>query len=167
MKTTAIITAILTALTAVPAIADSFGDTAQVLSSTPNYRTVMTQDCHTEDRQVMTQASADRPMGGSILGGIAGALLGSRFGGGNGRIAASAVGAVTGAVVGDRMQNDGSNQQPQQQVSYQPTRVCNPIEQQVISGYNVTYQYAGHTGHTMTQQQPGDTIPVRISAGVY
>lgn len=167
MKNSILIAAILASLTVAPAFADSFGDTAQVLSSTPNYRTITTQDCHTENRQVMTQTPQDRPMSGSILGGIAGALLGSQFGGGNGRIAAGAVGAVTGAIVGDRMQNDGSNQQSQQQTEYQPVRVCNPVEQQVVSGYNVTYQYAGHTGHTTTSQQPGDTIPVRVSTGGY
>lgn len=40
---------------------------------------------------------------GTLVGGVAGALLGSQFGGGGGRIAATAVGAMAGAYIGNRI----------------------------------------------------------------
>jgi uncharacterized protein YcfJ len=47
-----------------------------------------------------------------VVGGIAGALLGSQVGGGNGKVAAAAAGAIAGAMVGDHVDNDGRNYAP-------------------------------------------------------
>lgn len=145
MKKTLIAT--LLASISISASAAGISDTAQVVSSTPMYQTYTTQECHT----VTTAAPAERSMGGSILGGVAGALLGSQVGQGNGKVAAGALGAITGAIAGDRIQNSGSTQQ-----------VCNPVSRQVITGYQVTYQYNGHTGTAVMQQQPGATINVAV-----
>lgn len=72
---------------------------------------------------------------GTVIGGIAGALLGSRVGDGNGRLAATALGAVTGAMSGDRLAQ--RNNQP-----LQACRWVQRVEQQV-SGYRITYAYQG------------------------
>jgi uncharacterized protein YcfJ len=61
------------------------------------------QECWNE--QVPVQ-SAGAGYGGTIIGGIAGGLLGNQVVGGNGRTLATAVGAVTGAVVGDRISSN-------------------------------------------------------------
>lgn len=76
---------------------------------------------------------------GPIVGGVTGALLASRVGKGNGKIAATALGGVVGAVVGDRIQNapapvqQGYVQQPAQQYS-QPVQTVNRA-----SYYNDSY----------------------------
>ncbi|MES2831171.1 MAG: glycine zipper 2TM domain-containing protein [Pseudomonadota bacterium] len=73
--------------------------------------------------------AAQRGYTGPIVGGVAGALLGSRVGKGNGKIAATALGGVVGAVVGDRIQNapypvqHGYVQPSQPQYSQQPSGV--------------------------------------------
>ena len=58
------------------------------------------QECWNE--QVATPARGN-DYGAALIGGVAGGLLGSTVGGGNGRNAATAIGAVTGALTGDRL----------------------------------------------------------------
>ena len=48
-------------------------------------------------------ACETKQQGGSLLGGTAGALIGSRFGTGTGRIAATALGAVGGTLIGSNL----------------------------------------------------------------
>lgn len=57
-----------------------------------------------------TQTSGNNSAAGTIIGGVAGGLLGSTVGGGSGRAAATVLGAVGGAVIGNRIakNNDGT-----------------------------------------------------------
>jgi surface antigen len=52
---------------------------------------------------VAAPAMADKSTGGTILGGVLGALAGSQFGKGNGNKAAIAVGAIVGAIAGHQI----------------------------------------------------------------
>lgn len=109
--------------------------TATIVSVTPVYadRVQQVQICDVAQSVQPQQVS---PMNaGTVIGGIAGALLGSRVGDGNGRLAATALGAVTGAMSGDRLTQRYS--QPQQ-----ACRWVQRVEQQV-SSYRVTYAYQG------------------------
>lgn len=99
---------------------------------------------------------------GSVIGGIAGALLGSRVGGGNGKVAMTALGAVTGAMSGDRI--------VQSQRSSQPQQVCHLAQrlEQQISGYRVTYQYLQETYQTDLPYDPSrggalTTVPAQMN----
>lgn len=68
-------------------------------------------------------ATAQESYTGNIVGGIAGALLGNRVGGGNGRIAATAAGGILGAIVGGNVERGSSYRQPYsppQQTYYAP-----------------------------------------------
>ena len=72
-------------------------------------------------------AQAQESYTGNIVGGVAGALLGSRIGGGNGKIAATAAGGIIGAIVGGNVergssyrQNYGVSQQAYPTVYQQP-----------------------------------------------
>ena len=95
-------------------------------------------------------ASSDHNTAGAVLGGLTGALVGSRFGGGHGRDAATIAGAVGGAMVGDRM-GSGS---PQQQ--------CDTVyEPGPPAGYQVTYDYKGRLLSTTTANPPGEFLRVR------
>lgn len=64
-------------------------------------------------------AQEEQGYAGNIIGGVAGALLGSRIGNGNGQIAAAAVGGVLGSMLGGNVQA-GMRQQPYQSQVYQP-----------------------------------------------
>jgi uncharacterized protein YcfJ len=96
---------------------------------------------------------------GSVIGGIAGALLGSQAGGGNGRVALAALGAVTGAMTGDRLVQ--TNAQPQQ-----ACRWVQRSEHAVVS-YRVTYEVDGEQYQLSMPWDPSEgggvkTIPVRM-----
>lgn len=99
---------------------------------------------------------------GSVIGGIAGALLGSQAGGGNGRLAFAALGAATGAISGDRIM--------QQQRSSQPQQVCRWVQrpEQQISGYRVTYEYQQEVFQSIMQYDPSkggsvSTVPAQMN----
>jgi uncharacterized protein YcfJ len=143
--------------------AGDFEDFGRVVRVQPRVEQVRMprQECRTE--YVQTQVQPQRSAGGSVVGGIAGALLGSQVGGGNGKVAAAAAGAIAGAVVGDRVDNDGRNYAPQAQE--QAVRQCRTVEsvQERTNGYDVTYDYRGHTYTTVMNRDPGNRIRVRVS----
>lgn len=99
----------------------------------------------------VTQASGNNP-GAAVAGGLVGALLGSRFGGGNGKAATTIAGAIGGAMVGDAMAA-GPTTSTQQQ--------CNTVyEQGPPAGYEVTYEYKGKLLTTTTRTPPGEYLKV-------
>lgn len=106
-------------------------------------------------RQVCTpvtvsQGSEHNP-GAAIAGGLLGAVVGSRFGGGHGKDAATVAGAIGGAMVGDQV---GSGPVTQQQ--------CQTVyEQGPPSGYQVTYEYKGKLLTTTTRHPPGESLRIR------
>jgi uncharacterized protein YcfJ len=105
---TRLITAVAVALGSVPLHAADLMDSAPVISATPIVDRV------TEPRQECAPASQrapqqERSVAAPIIGGVAGALLGSVIGRGRGRDAATAVGAVAGTVIGDRVGNPDSD----------------------------------------------------------
>ena len=98
----------------------------------------------------VTQGSANNP-GAAVAGGLVGALVGSRFGGGHGKDAATVAGAIGGAMVGDQI---GSGPTTQQQCStvYEPGPPA---------GYQVTYDYKGKLMTTTTRTPPGESLRIR------
>lgn len=97
----------------------------------------------------VSQGSEHNP-GAAVAGGLIGALVGSRFGGGHGKDAATVAGAIGGAMVGDQM---GSGPSTQQQ--------CNTVyEPGPPSGYQVTYDYKGKLLTTTTRHPPGEYLKV-------
>jgi uncharacterized protein YcfJ len=100
--------------------------------------------------------------GGTVIGGVTGALIGSQIGSGRGRDAAAAVGAVTGALVGSRM--SGGAQQ-QDNYNTQPVQCCRQVYdayRQEITGYSVTYRYRGRDVTTTLPYDPGPTVQVGV-----
>ena len=115
------------------------------------------QECHTE--YVRESYSNNSSPAGAIIGGIAGGLLGSTIGKGDGKIAGAAVGAGVGAIVGDRVGNNQANG-----VVDRPVDRCVTVDnwQNVSRGYLVTYRYNGRDFTTVTDENPGNTIKVRV-----
>lgn len=139
--------------------AADFQDYAKVLRVTPRIEQVNQprQVCYSETERVERKSDNHA---GALVGGVAGALLGSRFGRGQGRTAAAAAGAITGAIVGDNISNDGSTT-----VEDRPVRRCETQDNWVsrTDGYQVDYEYRGHQYSTVTANDPGDRLPVRVS----
>ena len=149
-----------------PAQAPTFVDRARVQDVQPQYETVQVprQECSSQYVQDAPQAVAgERGYGGAIIGGVAGGILGNQVGKGHGREAATAAGAVIGAITGDRLQKN----QPQPVVQAPPREVrsCRTVYdmQQRANGYRVTYEYRGHQYVTTMREQPGQSVPVRVS----
>lgn len=105
-------------------------------------------------RQVCSPAasaqSSDHNPAGAVIGGLTGALVGSRFGGGHGRDAATLAGAIGGAMVGDRIDSGALQQQ------------CNTVyEPGPPAGFQVTYDYQGRLLTTTTSSPPGEFLKLR------
>lgn len=109
----------------------------------------------------------------TVLGGIAGAVLGSKVGDGSGRYVGTAVGSMVGGMAGRSIYDN--SQRSRQQSQRGVVRVCDPVpandrydgrydghDDRHVSGYDVTYEYAGRSYHTRTDHHPGDRIRVRV-----
>lgn len=154
------IPALMAASLSLPVMADEqYYDSARVVAVTPQTERVNSprQECHTE--YVRESYNNDRSPLGAIIGGVAGGLLGSQVGRGNGRVAGAAVGAGVGAVVGDHIGNNQSTT-----YGTRPVESCYTVDnwQTVSRGYLVTYRYNGRDYSTVMDNDPGDSIRVRV-----
>ena len=107
----------------------------------------------------------------TVIGGIAGAVLGSKVGDGSGRYVGTAVGSMVGGMAGRSIYD---NSQRNRQVQRGQVRVCDPVPVNDdrygddyygdgrVSGYDVTYEYGGRTYRTRTGYHPGDRMRVRV-----
>jgi uncharacterized protein YcfJ len=122
--------------------------------------------CTTEyvDRTVQGP-QGERNMGGTVLGGVAGALLGSQVGSGNGKLAATAAGAVAGAMVGDNLSEHGDSRNNRGRVERVPVERCSVDHgyETRTTGYRVTYTYQGREFSTVMPRSPGRHIDVEVS----
>ena len=151
-----------------PGQAPSFTDHARVRDVQPQYEAVQVprQECSSQyvTEQPRPVAAPAGGYGGAIIGGVAGGLLGNQVGKGHGKEAATAAGAIVGAIAGDRIANNGIP------VAAGPAetrevRSCRTVydQQNRLTGYRVVYDYRGNEYSTVLQEQPGPTIPVRVS----
>ncbi|MCB1628107.1 MAG: glycine zipper 2TM domain-containing protein [Xanthomonadales bacterium] len=106
--------------------------------------------------------------GSAVLGGLIGGVLGNQVGSGDGRRAATAAGVLIGAAIGadQGRRNSGYRGQPYRE-TVRHEQVCQwesdyRVERELV-GYDVTYDYNGHIGHTRTREAPGQEIRVRVS----
>ncbi|MFC5523468.1 glycine zipper 2TM domain-containing protein [Polaromonas jejuensis] len=166
MKRSAILC--LTALLAAGVQAQSFNDTARVRNVNPQYENISVprNECTSQWVIEPQPVAASRNYGGLALGGVAGALLGNQVGNGHGREAATAVGAVVGALAGEHFANQngwgGYEQAAPQQRQVQSCRTVNDVQTR-LTGYQVEYEYRGQVYSTVTRENPGRTLPVRVS----
>jgi hypothetical protein len=105
----------------------------------------------------------------TVIGGIAGAVLGSKVGEGSGRYVGTAVGSMVGGIAGRSIYE--STQRGRPLARRGTVRVCDPLPagadgyydgSERLSGYEVTYEYAGRTYVTRTDHHPGDRLRVRV-----
>ena len=168
MKRSAILC--LTTLLAAGAQAQTFNDTARVRNVAPQYENVSVPRNECTNQWVTEQqpAVSSRNYGGLALGGVAGALLGNQVGKGHGREAATAVGAVVGALAGEHFANQnnfGGGYQQASQPQQRQVQNCRTVSdvQSRLTGYQVEYEYRGQVYKTVTRENPGRTLPIRVS----
>ena len=169
MKRSAILC--LTTLLAAGAQAQTFNDTARVRNVAPQYENVSIPRNECTNQWVTEQqpAVSSRNYGGLAIGGVAGALLGNQVGGGRGRQAATAVGAVVGALAGEHFANQnnwgGGGYQQASQPQQRQVQNCRTVSdvQSRLTGYQVEYEYRGQVYKTVTRENPGRTLPIRVS----
>lgn len=144
---------------------DRYEDRGRVISVTPQVErvNVPVQECRTEYVRESYYEESRPSNGGAIIGTIAGGLIGSRFGGGNGRLVTTAVGAGLGAVIGDRHAN--RNTRGRERVEERPVERCVTADrwETVNRGYLVDYKYRGRRYTTETVEYPGRYIPLNVS----
>jgi uncharacterized protein YcfJ len=148
-------------ITALPAFASDYTDTARVVSSTPIIERVREPrtECTPETYPPQNAPQVERSVIAPIIGGVAGALLGSTVGRGNGRTAATAAGAIAGAIVGDHVGN-------QPVIAAAPAERCRAVEtmRETVRGYTVVYQFNGRDITTTMAYDPGPTVRVGVTA---
>lgn len=104
----------------------------------------------------------------TLLGGLVGAALGSKVGGGSARYATAAVGSMVGGMAGREIYEGSQRQRQEARVT-----VCDPVREDAredgyrdaqddVIGYDVTYRYGGREYTTRTDHHPGDRIRVRV-----
>ncbi len=108
----------------------------------------------------------------TVVGGVVGAVLGSKVGGGSARYATAAVGSMVGGMAGRKVY-DNSHAPPRSGV----VTVCDPVsagypappdgdyyavDDSRVGAYDVTYEYAGRRYTTRMDHHPGDTVRVRV-----
>lgn len=105
----------------------------------------------------------------TVIGGLVGAALGSKVGGGSARYATAAVGSMVGGMAGREVYE--SAQRTKQQQRNTRVTVCDPVRdgdnrtypmENTVTAYDVTYEYAGRQHMTRTNAHPGDRIRVRV-----
>lgn len=108
----------------------------------------------------------------TVIGGLVGAALGSKVGGGSARYATAAVGSMVGGMAG-REVYETAQRNKAQQARHTRVTVCDPVRDgydtrypasgsSEVSAYDVTYEYAGRQYVTRTAYHPGDRIRVRV-----
>ncbi len=110
-------------------------------------------------RQVCRPVTVDKPAAhsaiGAVAGGLGGALIGSRFGGGRGRDALTVAGAIGGAIAGDRVGASMSGSEKDQSERCETVR-----EPGKPSGYKVTFDYQGQQQTVTMDHDPGPSLRV-------
>lgn len=102
----------------------------------------------------------------TVIGGIVGAALGSKVGGGSARYATAAIGSMVGGMAGREVYE---STQRKKEPKMARVTVCDPIRDgsrpvssNAVTAYDVTYEYAGRQHVTRTHYHPGDRIRLRV-----
>lgn len=134
---------------------------AKVVSVTPVTETVKTPREECTDQVVSRQEPVKdtHKIAGTVLGAVAGGLLGDAIGGGGKNTAAKIAGAAAGGFAGNKTQ-----EVMQKNDTYQTTeRVCKTVydESERTVGYDVKYQIGDVPGEVRMDHDPGDTLPLQ------
>lgn len=139
-------------------------DQARVVDVQPLYETVSYQVPREvcQEQRVQTGAGGGVSPAGPVLGAVIGGVVGHAVATKNQPVV-TAIGAVLGGALGYNVARQ--NARPEY-VTYGTQEVCSTVrdthEEQRISGYQVRYEYLGQRYTTITRNQPGSTVRVRV-----
>lgn len=132
---------------------------AQVVSATP-IETVKTprQECRNVTVTHRQPVQDENRITGSVLGAVAGGVIGHQFGGGRGKDVATVVGALGGGYAGNQIQ--GSLQESDTYTTTQQR--CKTVydKSEKMLGYDVTYKIGDQQGKIRMDRDPGTQIPL-------
>jgi uncharacterized protein YcfJ len=133
---------------------------AQVVSSTPIKESIKTprKECRNVTVTHRRPVQDENRIAGSVLGAVAGGVIGHQFGGGRGRSVATVVGALGGGYAGNQIQ--GSMQEGDTYTTTQQR--CKTVydKSDKMLGYDVTYKIGDQQGKIRMDHQPGAQIPL-------
>ncbi len=146
--------------------ADSFTDTAKVISVTPIYHNVSStrpqRECWEEEVFYSEDAGRDNTALNMIVGGAIGGALGQNIG--RHSDSAKIAGAVIGSAIGyDRAQRHRGRHKLRRGVEERCQTVYEQVSHERLDGYRVTYRYRGQTFTTITDEDPGKRLRLRIT----
>ncbi|WP_165664648.1 glycine zipper 2TM domain-containing protein [Metapseudomonas otitidis] len=133
---------------------------AEVLAVQPVKETIKTPREVCKDVAVTRQRPVQdqHQIAGTVLGAVAGGLLGNQVGGGNGKKIATVAGAVGGGYAGNKVQEHMQNSD-----TYTATETrCNTVHEtsEKVVGYDVQYRLDGRVNQVRMDHDPGAQIPV-------
>nr|WP_225924209.1 glycine zipper 2TM domain-containing protein [Pseudomonas synxantha] len=133
---------------------------AQVLAVQPVKTQIKTPREVCKDVTVTRQRPVQdqHQIAGTVVGALAGGLLGNQIGGGNGKKLATVAGAVGGGYAGNKVQEGMQNRD-----TYTTTQTrCNTVNDisDKVVGYDVRYNLDGKEGTVRMERDPGSQIPV-------
>ncbi|HEU4665688.1 MAG TPA: glycine zipper 2TM domain-containing protein [Dokdonella sp.] len=135
---------------------------ANVISVQPVKQTATREREECRDERIVhkRRPKDDHQVAGTVIGALAGGVIGHQVGGGRGRDLATVAGAVGGGYAGKKIQ-----QGQQDRDTYVTTeRRCRTVKQPVEDvAYDVVYEYLGRTHEVRLDHDPGDRVelPVR------
>ena len=133
---------------------------AQVVSATPIKETVKNprQECRNVTVTHRRPIQDENRIAGSVLGAVAGGVIGHQFGGGRGKDVATVVGALGGGYAGNQAQGVMQNHDTYTTTEQRCKTVYDKSEQTL--GYDVTYKVGDQQGKIRMDKNPGSQIPL-------
>ena len=133
---------------------------AQVLAVQPVKTQIKTPREVCKDVTVTRQRPVQdqHQIAGTVVGALAGGLLGNQIGGGNGKKLATVAGAVGGGYAGNKVQEGMQNRD-----TYTTTQTrCNTVNDlsEKVVGYDVKYSIGDKVGQVRMERDPGSQIPL-------
>lgn len=133
---------------------------AQVLSAIPIKESIKQprQECRNVTLTHRRPVQDENRIAGSVLGAVAGGVLGHQFGGGRGRDVATVAGALAGGYAGNQVQG-GIQDRDTYTTSEQRCKTVYDKQEKML-GYDVTYKIGDQQGKIRMENDPGTRIPV-------
>ena len=178
MKKTLVAVAVASAFTSLGAFAQSFTDSAPVIGvhAITERIPVNREECWSEQRRgyeertVTRQDNGAQIGAGTVIGAIAGGVLGHQMGSSSGgRDHGTAAGAIVGGLVGNQIDRNNNGPSSQEvEVERRPVNReverCRTVQEvrEVASGYDVRYRYGNREFVTRMPFDPGRRIRIAV-----
>lgn len=142
----------------------------KVFNSTPQYAQVLSakaikqtlsdprQECRNVTLIHRRAVQDENRLAGSVLGAVAGGVLGHQFGGGRGRDVATVAGALAGGYGGNQVQGALQDRDTYSTSEQRCKTVYDKHEKML--GYDVTYKIGNQQGKVRMDNDPGTRIPL-------